>query len=552
MAENLAALLTNENQKCLHNYLKNLGFTNYKIEVRSATKTGDNLLGNVVRVKVFTDDLELHLIFKSALQEEGIRQRFNIPKLYERESYIYSKVFKIFEEFQHEKGFDIFKSYPKYYTHSLNLQNEYVIVEDMNAKNYKLHDRFKSMDYNHVMLVLQEYARLHALSFALRNQKPVLFEEITKKSDEFFLCSFTTETLAKINNKLKYVEDAFDMNSQKNAYNKFLILKRNFPYIAQNVMQSKEFGKYGVIRHGDSWNNNFLFQYLNSDKPNSPSNLAIIDWQLSHLGSPVLDMVHFLYTCTDKCFRDLHYNEVIAKYYDCLSGFLNDLGSEVAQLFPYSVYQDHLRKFSVFGLYIAVQILYITFSLQNVSSVEDFRGKLLQRILSDGTRLSTSANNNEDSLTTSADQAVTDAPPPTPEEEFQPVKKKQRKTKKKTATPPTPMDIDHHRDADDSQSDDAIPTVSPTQTHDGIPSQNPQPCDETRNPPSQTQDNPTPNPSPSQRPNTNESRPLFFGTNPNGQQPPPFSTPTKSASPMPSPSRKALKSFPPPSPTTVP
>ncbi|KAK4884254.1 hypothetical protein RN001_000525 [Aquatica leii] len=381
MEENNISLLTKENENFLHDYLRKLNVTDYKIDVTSATNPGDNYFGIIARIKIDSQESTLHWIFKAAMQQEKFRLLTGVAELYKRECYIYSTVFKVFEELQMQSGIlHQFKSYPKYLTHSLNPPNESIIMEDLKVEGYSIHDRFKTLDYNHVMLAVREYSRFHALSFALRDQKPSLFEEVSKNCQDVLFSNpvmSCEEVIDAANFKFNCIEETID-GSQKSLYKAFIKAKQDFAFIGLKCTKSGVASKYSVICHGDSWNNNLLFQYSNLNNAHAPTSLAIIDWQLSRVGSPILDLTHFLYTCTDKQFRDKYYHEIIEEYYNTFSSFLRNLGSDPEILFPYSEYEEHLKKYSIFGLYMAVQILYLVFSskdevpdLHNITSKQD-------------------------------------------------------------------------------------------------------------------------------------------------------------------------------------
>ncbi|KAF5270854.1 hypothetical protein FQA39_LY08299 [Lamprigera yunnana] len=382
MDENNAQVLSKTTLDFLHGYIKKLDVKDYVVNVSPGSIRGDNYLGVIAKVQVKTEKLIMNWILKSAMQQEIFRSFLPVPKVYAREVYVYEKVLYEFNRFQKEKTvLKPFESYAEYRTSFLTAPYECLIMNDMKELGYKLQDRSKPLDYNHVLLVMREYGRFHALSFALRDQKPSLFQEISENVEEIFFneeALFGEDLRKALDSQAERAMKALDPLLNKSAYKKFMRFKEHMVEITKKVVQGTAAGKYGVVCHGDCWINNFLFKYRNPERPDCPSDMCILDWQLCRLGSPVLDLSYFIFASTDKQFRDNHYDEMMREYHSSLSKFLTELGSDPEELYPYHVFKDDLLKFSVFGLYMSIQILYFLVSdheeipdFHNFSSGED-------------------------------------------------------------------------------------------------------------------------------------------------------------------------------------
>lgn len=79
--------------------------------------------------------------------------------------------------------------------------------------------------------------------------------------------------------------------------------------------------------------------------------VSIVDWQIAHYSSPVLDVLYQIFTSTDKPFRDQHYHKLLHAYYASLSENIRKLGSDPNKLYTYENFQDQLRKFGDFVLF---------------------------------------------------------------------------------------------------------------------------------------------------------------------------------------------------------
>lgn len=84
-----------------------------------------------------------------------------------------------------------------------------------------------------------------------------------------------------------------------------------------------------------------------------------MDWQLSKVGSPAQDLVYYLYTSAD--IQELrNYKHYLKIYYETLSENLNSAGLDPDEVFPFSMLEDHIKHFSLFGLITAVMIMQLT------------------------------------------------------------------------------------------------------------------------------------------------------------------------------------------------
>jgi hypothetical protein len=104
---------------------------------------------------------------------------------------------------------------------------------------------------------------------------------------------------------------------------------------------------YAVLNHGDCWMNNFLYHY---DKRGRAEGIVFIDWQISRYCSPVVDLMYFIFICTDKQMRDKHFDELINLYHRSLKEFLDHLGGDTATQFPFTALLRHLKKFGKVGI----------------------------------------------------------------------------------------------------------------------------------------------------------------------------------------------------------
>ncbi|KAF5272236.1 hypothetical protein FQA39_LY01318 [Lamprigera yunnana] len=359
-------LISTEVQLLLEDLIKKLDVQNYSIDTTAATTKGDNFQGVIANAKVKGEnkqgeEVTFNFIVKSAPRNGIFRATTPMSKIYDREIYVYKRVLKEFDDFQIEKKIEIpFRSYAKYYESSNDDMNEALILENMNKHGFFGVDRYQSLNYEQTKLVLKEYGKLHALSFAMRLQKPAVFNELAENAQETYLHNINTDHA--YSSFCDFLEKCFSVFDPINDHLLLMKLKKwqiNLREVVMKTIETDFNNPYYVIGHGDCWINNFLFKYENARL--EPKGVCFLDWQFSRLGSPVLDISYFLFCCTDKEIRR-KYDNLIKEYYNSLSSFLREFGEDPEEVFPLHVLKEHLKEYSIFGLFMALFVLLLNFS----------------------------------------------------------------------------------------------------------------------------------------------------------------------------------------------
>ncbi len=89
-----------------------------------------------------------------------------------------------------------------------------------------------------------------------------------------------------------------------------------------------ESGALTCLLHGDSWNNNLLFRYLD-ETSEKPEEMLLIDWQIARCGHPSHDLGYFIFSSTSSSFRKQHLDNLLDEYYAALSSALVKLGIDL-------------------------------------------------------------------------------------------------------------------------------------------------------------------------------------------------------------------------------
>ncbi|GJQ84392.1 hypothetical protein Trydic_g3869 [Trypoxylus dichotomus] len=345
-----------------------------------ACAKGDNYLGVIAQISIEgvrnDEPITLHWIAKSVPQNETFRKFAVLDKVYRNEIYIYEEVFPIFRKFCAENGI------PKtpitlaklIGSHTVPFQ-EALIMEDMKEKGFILKNRKDPLDFQHVKLAMENYGRYHAISYAIKDQKPEIFNEIKKAiADDFFLMISEEVIKKQEETYCSRTLNTFDPIKEASYIKIFEKYKmKSFEIVREKLRKGFE-DPYAMVNHGDSWMNNMLFKYEDETAPTSPIDVCLLDFQLARCGSPAFDLSYFIFSSTEKELRDRHYDELIDVYYQSLCKQLVALGSSPGKMLPFDVLQEHLKRYSVVGYFLTQLVLHIM--LSDAEETPDFQSSL--------------------------------------------------------------------------------------------------------------------------------------------------------------------------------
>lgn len=104
----------------------------------------------------------------------------------------------------------------------------------------------------------------------------------------------------------------------------------------------------------------------------TPTAVAMLDWQVSCLHSPATDLGYYLYIVSSE--EDLaKLDEYLQYYHNKLSENIREMGSDPEKLFPFSTLLDHFNKYSVYGMGFIVSAMEMMLSSkEDAISMDDF------------------------------------------------------------------------------------------------------------------------------------------------------------------------------------
>lgn len=80
----------------------------------------------------------------------------------------------------------------------------------------------------------------------------------------------------------------------------------------------------------------------------------MVDWQMSRLGSIIVDLHYIMFTSIEKTLLRTEFHALIDFYYESLSKAIRKLGSDPAKMYPYDAFIMDVKRYSKFALCMAL------------------------------------------------------------------------------------------------------------------------------------------------------------------------------------------------------
>ncbi|KAI5640281.1 ecdysteroid kinase domain-containing protein [Phthorimaea operculella] len=311
------------------NVLKEKGFDGAIVTIKPVGKAGDNYSSNIKRIVANKNDEEFRMIAKIAHNIELMRQTVNMHAIFQNESTIYTDVLPVFTEIEKQAGVPESERlrYANCYGTLMEAPHEVILLEDLQIHGYEMLDRFKSFTDHNIKIVLNNFAKLHSLSFALRHQNPEKFTEMKRKMVNLWEV-FGSEAMKMFFVHVEIsVMALLDKQEHKNAIRG---LVSEAPTMMTELHKDDSESRFSVIQQGDSWINNLMF-IMEGDKT---VECCMVDYQQSRINSPVADLLYMLFNCTDYEIRKVHFLDWISYYHSQLDKCLSRYGLKAAQVYP--------------------------------------------------------------------------------------------------------------------------------------------------------------------------------------------------------------------------
>ncbi|XP_072396746.1 uncharacterized protein [Diabrotica undecimpunctata] len=346
----------------LHSWIqRSIGTEDLTFTVENTTQKGEGYIGELFFVKInllqpINGKDVLYLVIKTNKKNSGSEKSISIVQdLCKREVFFYSTILKEYQDFQKNKKLPVFfDMVPKCHKTFSEIDNEVVILENLKKEGYMLHPREQPMNIAHLEMGLRSYAKLHAMSFALKDQKNEVFDNISKTctsllTDMFikFKTLFDTKTRILVETLKEAGRPDLSIVYEKYINDKSIYTR--FMEVSNTVSKDQ------ALIHADCHNGNMMFQYKGDDKT-VPLRMALIDFQAVCLHSPVIDISLFLHINISPT-EVLKLKDFVEYYYTEFCSYLKQLGSDPDKVFPRSIFEEHLKIYLPYGMFLTLSFL---------------------------------------------------------------------------------------------------------------------------------------------------------------------------------------------------
>ncbi|CAK9824807.1 hypothetical protein ANTRET_LOCUS2914 [Anthophora retusa] len=348
------------------------------LEEEPGSGRGDNYTSMLYRVrakgrKQVTNskwiNYECAIIYKVLPQSRERREAFKSELLFQNEVAFYTHVWPALDKLQ-TNGRKVFSGVAKIYAARIDL----IAMEDLQERGFKMADRRKGLQLDHLKRALKALAGFHALSLTLRETRPEEFARLTDPNGGQGI----QEALFRIenedwyrqyyhvaaNNAIRMVSDSLPehMEHKRDEIMGKLraFLNDDIFFRTMSELASMQ-GPLTVFCHGDCWTNNILFKD-NLVRPNEEV-VYLVDFQLSRVGSLALDLVNLLYCCATGEIRRAYMTQLLRHYHFHLMSSLHTLNPKQPPKDPsvmWELLNEEMRRCGRFGVGLALDILPIS------------------------------------------------------------------------------------------------------------------------------------------------------------------------------------------------
>ncbi|XP_063894252.1 uncharacterized protein LOC110377938 [Helicoverpa armigera] len=337
-----------QSEEPLRNLLKKIAkehnYENPEIIINSISSGGANYTSTLYTAIIKAKNKEdLNLFGKVAAVGEKFRSEATID-FYGNEKFAYTTLFKIFEALEEEHGVPEEHRLPfvKFYGFDTSAQYlETMVLENLITQGYEAFDRFKSYDWEYASAAVTELAKFHALSYAFQKKDPEEFQKTLDRGKLDWL-AVGVEGMLKKSGALAL---GAIRPEHKRSLEKFL--SRNINEVFVDFYKPS---RTTVIIHGDYRGSNLVHRVRKDGKVD----IKVLDLQTLQAGSPVTDLVYFIFTGSDEQFRAKYFDRLVEHYYSQLSASMRRLHLNPHEIFSKEDFYAEFKEKLPFGLSVSV------------------------------------------------------------------------------------------------------------------------------------------------------------------------------------------------------
>jgi len=357
------------------------GEVNFKCH--PASKLGDNFMSDTFIAMATTQDGTDHRTFIKILPTNILmRDMAYSSGAHQREMSMYTTFFDLLRQIREESelsGEELSLDVPHiYYIHMevvVKGENDgsaiCILMEDLSKTGFCMADKHKGCDDDHVRLALNSLVKYHAMSLACLRKWTDQHGQITYPGEAKFLeqetmfdkiGDFFQDTIKQLCDRLRLLKrtDLSGWLEELNGKLGELFARDTF----ENV------GPLACVLHGDYWGNNMLYKYGDTENSTKPTELKMIDFQMSRISHPIVDLLYFLYSSTLPGVRQEHMTTWLTFYFDTLMASLKQLKVDIPQ-YTLNDFMAEYKKRSITMMLFSCGIIMTVLDKESVSHLSD-------------------------------------------------------------------------------------------------------------------------------------------------------------------------------------
>ncbi|CAL4080135.1 unnamed protein product [Meganyctiphanes norvegica] len=334
-------------------------------ETGEGSEVGDGFVGSIIKLhvnaKISThsnssnpENKEYDLVVKLKGEDPHMGFLFEKAQVYLKEVIMYSKILVEFDNFQKNRANNQYPIYsPKFIYGKCNNEEFVLVMENIKYKGFRVHKKEETFNFEHLKMVVTQMVRLHAVSYSY-NQSCSFLErnsEFEKTEYGTYFFRFANPALFDIQYEILKKEKDNDLAHK---------IKSNKKNLVKQCQEMHNENKYKLLClvHGDVHAMNMMFRYTDGDENcKNPNDISLLDWQLCHWNTPVLDLQYLIYSTTSREFRKEHLEEILTFYHSSFVKATIDMGVEGLKW----TYEDFKIDFNRMALYGLIRGIHLTF-----------------------------------------------------------------------------------------------------------------------------------------------------------------------------------------------
>ncbi|XP_038211260.1 uncharacterized protein LOC119831803 [Zerene cesonia] len=336
-------------REVLHKAAKERGYKDYKLDIKQSSSEGANISSVLFTATISESNKDdINIFAKVACLSESVRKGTPF-QMFETEILFYSDLIKTYKQIEEKHNVPLEHRFVAPEVYGINPQyfEETIAMENLMSRGYQMFDRFQIIDWNYTKESMTHLARLHALSIAYSVEQPEEFEEKTKN--------------LVIKKDVKSLKEAFNKMLQKVLESAKQEHKDRLKDFIDNVASPERMAcmmkplKRTFITHGDYRPSNLMHKL----REDGTYDIIPIDFQTLSRSNPIVDILYFLFSGSDKEFRAKYLRKSFDHYYSELCASLTRLDLNPQEIYPKEDFEYELKEVLPLGLFIGLLLLMV-------------------------------------------------------------------------------------------------------------------------------------------------------------------------------------------------